>query len=144
MLNKLPLKKLHFVQNRLICQRKIIVGIACCGLACCLCSKNEHCSGCNLGDGPDKDFGREPQMFYSKGNNMVMSVKRIAARVCYRKISCIASHYLQNDTEKNYYIVLNSNKQNGVVYHRKGIVGDYDVFDNIEKLITFIRTRIVD
>lgn len=23
------------------------LGIARCGLACCLCSENDHCSGCN-------------------------------------------------------------------------------------------------
>ena len=28
--------------------------IARCGLACCLCSKNDKCSGCNSGDCPDK------------------------------------------------------------------------------------------
>lgn len=26
------------------------LGIARCGLACCLCSENDHCSGCNSGD----------------------------------------------------------------------------------------------
>ena len=31
------------------------LGIARCGLACCLCSENEHCSGCNSGECPDKD-----------------------------------------------------------------------------------------
>ena len=30
------------------------------------------------------------------------------------------------------------NEQNGIVYHRQGIVGDYDEFENVEDLITFI------
>lgn len=34
---------------------------------------------------------------------------------------------------------LERNEKNGVVYHRDGIVGDYDDFDDIEKLIDFIR-----
>ncbi len=29
------------------------LGIARCGLACCLCSENEHCGGCDSGDCPD-------------------------------------------------------------------------------------------
>ena len=35
---------------------------------------------------------------------------------------------------------LEENENNGVVYHRQGIVGDYDDFDDVEKLIQFIRT----
>ena len=30
------------------------LGIARCGLACCLCSEKNQCSGCNSGDYPDK------------------------------------------------------------------------------------------
>lgn len=32
------------------------------------------------------------------------------------------------------------NVKKGVVYHREGINGDYDDFDDVEKLIEFIRT----
>ncbi len=32
------------------------LGIARCGLACCLCSENAHCSGCHAGDCPDKQW----------------------------------------------------------------------------------------
>ncbi len=32
------------------------LGIARCGLACCLCSENDHCGGCNTGECPDKDW----------------------------------------------------------------------------------------
>ena len=32
------------------------LGIARCGLACCLCSENDHCSGCSSNDCPDKDW----------------------------------------------------------------------------------------
>lgn len=30
-------------------------------------------------------------------------------------------------------------KKIGVVYHRQGIVGDYDEFDDVEELIRFIK-----
>ena len=33
---------------------------------------------------------------------------------------------------------LERNEQNGVVYHREGIIGDYDDFDDVEKLIGLI------
>ena len=34
---------------------------------------------------------------------------------------------------------LEKNEKNGIVYHREGLVGDYDDFDDVEKLIAFIR-----
>lgn len=35
---------------------------------------------------------------------------------------------------------LERNEQNGVVYHREGVNGDYDDFDDVEALIEFIKT----
>ena len=35
---------------------------------------------------------------------------------------------------------LERNEKNGVAYHRQGIVGDYDDFEDVEALIEFIRT----
>ena len=35
---------------------------------------------------------------------------------------------------------LERNEREGIVYHREGIMGDYDEFDDLEKLIDFIRT----
>jgi hypothetical protein len=35
---------------------------------------------------------------------------------------------------------LERNEKNGVVYHREGINGDYDDFDDVEQLMKFILT----
>lgn len=35
---------------------------------------------------------------------------------------------------------LERNEKAGIVYHREGITGDYDEFDDVEALIRFIRT----
>ena len=32
------------------------------------------------------------------------------------------------------------NEKRGIVYHREGINGDYDNFDDVEKLLEFIKT----
>jgi hypothetical protein len=37
---------------------------------------------------------------------------------------------------------LERNEQNGIIYHREGIMGDYDEFDDLEELIHFIKTGI--
>ena len=35
---------------------------------------------------------------------------------------------------------LERNEKNGVMYHREGINGDYDKFENVEDLISFIQS----
>lgn len=35
---------------------------------------------------------------------------------------------------------LEENEKRGVIYHREGIIGDYDNFDDVEKLIELIKT----
>lgn len=35
---------------------------------------------------------------------------------------------------------LETNEKAGVVYHRDGILGDYDEFEDVENLISFIKT----
>ena len=35
---------------------------------------------------------------------------------------------------------LECNEQAGIVYHREGIMGDYDEFDDLEELIECVRT----
>ena len=37
---------------------------------------------------------------------------------------------------------LEKNEKNGIVYHRNGIFGDYDDFDDTQKLIEFIRNGV--
>ena len=37
---------------------------------------------------------------------------------------------------------LEKNEKNGVVYHRNGIFGDYDDFDDTQKLIEFIKNGV--
>ena len=32
------------------------------------------------------------------------------------------------------------NEKAGVIYHREGVSGDYDAFDDVEQLIRFIKT----
>ena len=37
---------------------------------------------------------------------------------------------------------LERNEKNGVIYHREGLIGDYDNFDDLEKLIEFIKSGV--
>ena len=42
--------------------------------------------------------------------------------------------------EKQLLDCLARNEENGIVYHRKGIIGGYDTFDQVEELIAYIKT----
>ena len=35
---------------------------------------------------------------------------------------------------------LEENEKAGIAYHREGIIGDYDEFDDLEELIDYIKT----
>ena len=41
--------------------------------------------------------------------------------------------------EKMLLDCLERNEKNGILYHRHGIIGDYDDFDDVEKLLLFIK-----
>ena len=117
------------------------LGIARCGLACCLCSENEHCRGCNSGDCPDKKWCE----------NRKCSIERNIENCCLCEIDCKKGLLAKIKPDgftlfaKRYGIeallnCLEENEKNGVIYHRRGIVGDYDDFDDVEALIHFIQT----
>ena len=115
------------------------LGIARCGLACCLCSENEHCSGCNSGDCPDKDWCENRKCSLEKSVAHCYECredchKRLLSKIKPYGFTLFAKRYGE-DVLLN---CLERNEKNGVVYHREGIVGDYDDFDDAEKLIGFI------
>ena len=115
------------------------LGIARCGLACCLCSENEHCNGCNLGDCPDKDWCENRKCSLEKSVAHCYECpedchKGLLSKIKPYGFTLFAKRYGE-DVLLN---CLERNEKNGVVYHREGIVGDYDDFDDAEKLIGFI------
>ena len=115
------------------------LGIARCGLACCLYSENEHCNGCNSGDCPDKDWCENRKCSLEKSVAHCYECpedchKGLLSKIKPYGFTLFAKRYGE-DVLLN---CLERNEKNGVVYHREGIVGDYDDFDDVEKLIGFI------
>lgn len=117
------------------------MGIARCGLACCLCSQNESCPGCNS-DGCSGiawcenrkcSLEKEVEGCYACDEDcrkgLLGKVKPSGFRAFIRRYG---TEELMGCLERN--------EKNGVVYHRDGINGDYDNFDDVEALISFIRT----
>ncbi len=117
------------------------LGIARCGLACCLCSENEHCRGCNSGDCPDKDWCENRSCSIEKGvdNCYLCQIdcrKGLLAKIKPYGFTLFARRF----GIEALLDCLEENEKNGVVYHRHGIVGDYDDFDDVESLIQFIQS----
>ena len=117
------------------------LGIGRCGLACCLCSENLHCSGCNTGECPDKDWCENRKCSIDKSLSHCFECDTECRRGLLSKIK----PYGFTLFAKRYSIAellncLERNEKAGVIYHREGITGDYDDFDNVEELIQFIKT----
>lgn len=115
-------------------------GIARCGLACCLCGENEHCNGCNSEDCPDKDWCVNRNCSIEKGVAHCYE----CGENCRKGMLSKMKPYGFTLFAKRYGVdelldCLERNEQKDIVYHREGIVGDYDGFDDVEKLIEFIR-----
>ena len=95
------------------------LGIARCGLACCLCSENTACAGCDSGDCPEEAC-RKGMLQKSKPYGFTLFARRYGEQAL---LDC-----------------LERSEKQGVVYHREGVLGDYDGFADVEALAHFIRT----
>lgn len=117
------------------------LGIARCGLACCLCSENAHCSGCNSDECPDNDWCENKKCSQEKGIAHCFECKEDCKKGLLSKIKpYIFSLFAKRYGEDHLLDCLERNEQRNVVYHREGIIGDYDDFDDIEQLISFIQS----
>lgn len=50
------------------------------------------------------------------------------------------TQFIKRYGEETLLDCLEENEKNGIVYHRTGVFGDYDDFDDVETLISFILT----
>lgn len=117
------------------------LGIARCGLACCLCSENQKCRGCRSDDCPDKDWCENRKCSTKKGMSHCSACGEDCRKGLLNKIKPYGfTLFLKRYGEDELLDCLERNEKNGIVYHREGIVGDYDDFDDVERLIEFIRT----
>lgn len=125
------------------------LGIAICGLACCLCSENINCKGCRQ-DGfkdlswcKDADWCENRKCCIEKNiaachecNNSECRKGLFKDKIKPRAFTEFVRRYSINELLD----CLERNEKSGIVYHREGIMGDYDYFDDIEELIQFIKT----
>ncbi len=115
------------------------LGIARCGLACCLCSENVKCSGCNSGECLDKEWCVNRKCSVEKGIGHCYECGEDCRKGLLGKVKPYAfTLFIKRYGEEALLDCLERNESAGVVYHREGIVGDYDGFEDAEELIEFI------
>lgn len=124
------------------------LGIARCGLACCLCSENNICKGCKK-DGfvelswcKDANWCENRNCSINKRLNGCYECKDSSCRkgLFKEKIKPLAfTEFVRRYGLEELLNCLERNEQKGIVYHRQEIIGDYDDFNDIEKLIKFIK-----
>ena len=125
------------------------LGLARCGLACCLCSENVTCKGCKADGFKDLSWCKDADFCE---NRKCCIAKDVAACWVCDDSSCRKGLFAEKIKARGFteyarrYGVealldrLEANEKAGIVYHREGIMGDYDEFDDVEALIDFINT----
>ena len=119
------------------------LGIARCGLACCLCTENADCNGCGLNGCPDNDVCENKKCSIEKELTHCYKCKENCKKGLLGKIKPYTlTLFAKKYGEEKLLDCLERNEKNGVVYHRDGINGDYDDFDDVEQLMNFILTGV--
>lgn len=125
------------------------LGIARCGMACCLCCENITCKGCRKEGFLDLSWCKDAQWCENRNCGIAKGING-----CYEctPADCRKGLYAEKlsvrgfaEFARRYGIeelldCLERNEQAGIVYHREDFTGDYDGFDDLDKLIDFIRT----
>ena len=117
------------------------LGIGRCGLACCLCSENEHCRGCNSEDCPDKEWCENRRCSLERGLNHCYECDLECHKGLLSKIKPYGfNEFVRRYGEEELLDCLERNEKAGIVYLVDDINGDYDDFCDVEELIDFIKT----
>lgn len=118
--------------------------IAYCGLACCLCSENEHCVGCQDGGCEIHAWCKNYNCCREKGISGCWECPdfpctgNMLDKLRIRAFAEFVRRYGVDELER----CLQRNRANGIVYHYDGqLVGDYDQYQSVDEIIYMIRTE---
>ena len=117
------------------------LGIARCGLACCLCSENGQCDGCDSGSCDGATWCENRLCSIEKGLPSCGDCPGECGKGLLGKMRPRAFLlFIRRYGVEALLDCLEANERRGVVYHRNGFEGDYDGFEDVEALIRFIQT----
>lgn len=116
------------------------LGFGRCGLACCLCSENATCPGCEADGCPGSARCENRACSRDRGLAGCCACPELCRTGLLAKVKPYGfSLFIQRYGADILLDCLERNERLGVVYHRDGITGDYDGFQDPEALIAFIR-----
>ena len=120
------------------------LGIARCGLACCLCSENPHCRGCLAEDCSGREWCEVRKCSTEKG--FAHCYECGEAESCQKGIMNklkpkAFTLFAKRRGAEHLLSCLERNEAKGVKYHTDGITGDYDGCNNIEEIFGMLEEK---
>lgn len=116
--------------------------VAYCGLACCVCSENDKCVGCQNGGCDIHGWCKNYNCCREKGLNGCWECADFPCeggmlnKPRIRAFALFAKEYGVEELTK----CLLLNKENGIIYHYEGqLIGDYDKCETEEEIIMMIK-----
>lgn len=106
-----------------------------------LYTENTDCNGCGSSGCPDNDVCENKRCSIEKELTHCYKCEENCKKGLLGKIKPYAfTLFAKKYEEEKLLDCLERNEKNGVVYHRDGINGDYNNFDDVEQLMNFILT----
>lgn len=117
------------------------LGIARCGLACCLCTENENCGGCDQCAQGEECVNRRCTLARGLGHCYECPDAGECEKGLLGKVKPRAfTRFARAHGEAALLDRLEAGERDGMVYHRVGVEGDYDAFPSAEALIAFLES----
>ena len=96
------------------------LGIARCGLACCLCTENADCNGCGSNGCPDNDSCENKKCSIAKELTHCYECEENCRKGLLSKIKPYTfTLFAKKYGEEKLLDCLERNEKNGIVYHRE-------------------------
>lgn len=112
-----------------VAQMRRALGIARCGLACCLCSENAHCPGCHAAGCANHETCQNYQCSREKGLQGCWECESFpcdAPMLQKPRVRAFA-RFARNHGTDALLDCLERGEKAGLLYHRQGLTGDYDL-----------------
>ena len=117
------------------------LGIARCGPACCLCTENENCGGCDRCAQEEECVNRRCTLARGLGHCYECPDAGECEKGLLGKVKPRAfTRFARAHGEAALLDRLEAGERDGMVYHRVGVEGDYDAFPSAEALIAFLES----
>lgn len=116
-------------------------GIAYCGLACCVCSENKNCKGCQKDNCQDRGNCKNYNCCKLKNLEGCWECSDFPCdcpMLAQLRVKTFSKYVAENSLDHLIH-ALKNNEECGVIYHYSGqLTGDYDLFQSEEEIIQFI------